>query len=62
MPSTTRKSVRKQYKACRDCEENISSYGKCKLGFDNFYYRNGKNNKCDKCQDEIKNWLLREML
>lgn len=48
----TRQPVRKSYLACKDCEYNISSYGKCQNGYDNFYYRLGKDNGCDKCKDE----------
>lgn len=50
--STTRQPVRKSYLACKDCECDISGYGKCQKGYDNFYYRLGKNNGCDKCKDE----------
>lgn len=48
----TRQAVRKTYGACRNCEDDISGYGKCKKGYDNFYYRLSKNNGCDKCKDE----------
>lgn len=47
--STTRQPVIHQYEACRNCKDNISGYGKCDQGYDNFYYRKGKNNGCDKC-------------
>lgn len=47
--STSRKSVIKLYSACKYCEDNIHGYGKCNQGYDNFYYRKGKNNGCDKC-------------
>lgn len=36
--------------ACRTCEDKVSSYGKCKKGYDNFYYRKSKDNGCEKCK------------
>lgn len=48
--SATRQPVIHQYEACRSCKDNISGYGKCNQGYDNFYYRKGKNNWCDKCR------------
>lgn len=48
--STTRKPVIKPYNACKNCEDNIFGYGKCAKGYDNFYYRKGKDNRCDKCK------------
>lgn len=49
---TTRQAIRKPYSACKNCEYDISGYGKCKKGYDNFYYRLSKDNGCDKCKDE----------
>ena len=49
---TERQPVIHLYNACRSCEYDISGYGKCKNGYDNFYYRLGKDNGCDKCKDE----------
>lgn len=58
MSSTTRKKIPKMYEECRNCPNNISGYGKCKIKFDNFYYRKGKNNHCCHCQEEIRKWNL----
>lgn len=49
---TTRQPTIHLYSACRNCEYDISGYGKCKKGYDNFYYRLGKDNGCNKCKDE----------
>ena len=51
----TRKAIRKSYKACIGCESNISGYGTCKAGYENFYYRRGKDNKCSKCDKGKRN-------
>lgn len=56
--STTRKAIKYMYETCITCPKNILEhgklgYGKCKKGYDNFYYRRGKNNHCAKCQEEI---------
>lgn len=47
----TRQAIPKMYDICKNCENNISSYGKCKNGFDNFYYRKNKNNGCKKIKE-----------
>lgn len=47
--ATTRKATIKPYLPCRTCEFDIPVYGKCKNGYDNFYYRKSKNNGCEKC-------------
>lgn len=52
--STLRQAVIRQYDACRKCINNISGYGKCKDGYDNFYYRRSKDNGCLKCKSEVK--------
>ena len=49
MPSSKRQPHPKMYDTCRTCEYNVSSYGKCKRGFDNFYFRRGKHNGCLQC-------------
>ena len=54
MPGSTRHSIPKMYEACRTCEYNISSYGKCKKSFDNFYFRKGKDNGCERCSSETR--------
>lgn len=48
----TRQPVIHLYNACKSCEHDISGYGKCQKGYDNFYYRLGKDNGCDKCKGE----------
>ena len=58
MPCTRRNLAPKIYEACRGCPNNISGYGKCKMGFDNFYYRRGKDNRCFRCRGEIEKWLF----
>lgn len=60
MRSTTRKSNRKKYSACKECEYDITGYGVCKSGFDNFYYRASKDNGCKKCSYEIKSKRVRK--
>ena len=40
---------KKYYNACKTCDQNIHGFGKCKAGFDNWYKRKTKNNKCEKC-------------
>ena len=60
--STTRQPVRKSYLACKSCEYDISGYGKCQKGYDNFYYRLGKNNGCDKCRDEKRDSRIEESI
>lgn len=48
--ATTRKAIIHKYTACKDCSDNVTDYGKCNKGYDNFYYRRGKDNKCEKCR------------
>ena len=55
--ATTRQPVYKRYDACKSCCYNISGYGKCNAGYDNFYLRRNKNNGCDKCQNNFNQWL-----
>ena len=50
--STTRKAIIRMYEECKKCPRNISGYGKCKEGYDNFYYRKNKDNGCKKCKGE----------
>lgn len=52
--STTRQATIRQYDACGKCTNNISGYGKCKIGYENFYYRRNKDNGCLKCKNEVK--------
>lgn len=54
----TRRDIRKQYESCSQCPENITGYGLCGSGYENFYRRYGKNNDCPKCQKEIQFWHL----
>ena len=51
--STTRKTISKMYDACNVCEHNISAYGICKAGYENFYKRKSKKNGCTKCKQNI---------
>lgn len=51
----TRQPTIHLYSACRNCEYDIFGYGKCKKGYENFYYRKGKENGCDKCKNEKLN-------
>lgn len=62
MGRTTRQPVRKLYLECKNCEYNIIGYGKCQKGHDNFYYRLGKNNGCDKCKDEKRDRRIEESI
>lgn len=50
--STTRHPVPKYYTACLTCNDRIEKRGKCKAGYDNWYFRRNKNNQCPKCQEE----------
>lgn len=52
--ATTRQPIIRPYIACRTCEDKVSGYGKCKKGYDNFYYRKSKDNGCSKCREECK--------
>ena len=54
--ATTRQSHKNTYEACKNCLQQVSYYGTCNAGYDNFYCRKGKNNKCPKCQKEIRSW------
>lgn len=54
--STTRKAIKRMYEECKKCPNNVSEYGKCKIGFDNFYFRKGKNNRCIHCQEEVRHY------
>ena len=54
---TTRQPHIRPYRECRNCPDKISGYGQCQKGYDNFYYRKGKDNKCEKCmKTERKLW------
>ena len=44
--TTTRQASLKMFEACKTCKQNISGYGKCKVGFENFYARRSKDNHC----------------
>lgn len=59
MASTTRKPIPRKYKECLNCPNDIPGYGKCKIKFDNFYYRKGKNNHCCHCQEEIRRYVMK---
>ena len=54
----TRKAIIHPYVPCRTCEHKISGYGVCQKGYENFYYRKGKNNNCEKCL----NWQKEQKL
>lgn len=60
--ATTRQSHIRGYEACRTCPDNTSGYGKCKKGYDNFYKRKGKDNKCEKCMKCEKDIRLTKIL
>ena len=51
--STTRNPIKRLYDSCNKCDKNISGYGTCKSGYENWYYRKSKNNGCDKCQNRF---------
>lgn len=44
--STKRLPIKRMYEACKKCPHNISTYGICKMGFENFYKRRTKLNGC----------------
>ena len=58
----TRQPCIRKYEACRNCPDNTPGYGKCKKGYDNFYYRKGKDNKCEKCMKCEKDKKRQEMI
>ena len=43
-----------KYDACRSCCYNISGYGICGKGYENFYYRRNKNNGCGLCRPDSR--------
>lgn len=44
----------KKYAACLSCMQNIPYNGTCKAGYKNYYCTEIKDNKCPKCQAEVK--------
>lgn len=52
MRCTNRHSNIKKYDACRTCDSNISGYGVCQAGYENFYYRRNKDNGCGQCRPD----------
>ena len=44
--TTTRQASLKMFEACKTCKQNISGYGRCQVGFENFYARRSKDNHC----------------
>ena len=44
------KEKKKLYSACLSCPHNISSYGKCEKGYENWYFRISKKNGCSLCE------------
>lgn len=48
-----RTPIRHLFEACKACEANISGFGRCKAGYENFYYRATKNNGCPQCKIKL---------
>lgn len=48
MRCTTRKATTHMYTACKSCPDNISTYGICRKGHENYFFRRGKDNRCPK--------------
>lgn len=46
MRCTSRQPVQHMYEQCKQCPDNISGYGVCKRGFENFYARRTKKVAC----------------